>query len=159
MKSEIVSSHTSRSPTVALCGTGIHGSAPEPKSLQFEGLQYSVRHGPRGPSIGIQIGRHWIFKWIVEAAFTRALQTLSTSDSLKLHTAQALYDDQDWPSFGFGRRIAIGRCIRLFADRQMLPIRVVNPKATGTKKYMHIGPQGVPADLGIQLRQAGCQPN
>ena len=126
-------------------------SATDPKAGQLEGIQYSVRHGKRGPSVGIQIGRHWVFKWIVEEAFRRARETLSTSEPGALYTAKALYDDPAWSELSFGRRIAIGRCIRLFADRKMLPIRVINPNAKGTKKYMSTAPQGEAADLNLEL--------
>jgi hypothetical protein len=68
-----------------------------------------------------------------------------------MHTAQTLYDDPEWSRLRFGRRIAIGRCIRLFADRKMLPIRVMNPKAKGTKKYKHIEPQGEAVELNVEL--------
>jgi len=76
---------------------------------------------------------------------------VSTSQPGDLHTARTLYDDPDWSELRFGRRIAIGRCIRLFADREMLPIRVVNPKATGTKKYQHTASQGAAVDLNVEL--------
>ncbi|MBK8106505.1 MAG: hypothetical protein IPK42_13345 [Betaproteobacteria bacterium] len=140
-----------RAAPAAARAAGIPQPAAGPKAGQFEGLQYSVRHGLRGPSVGIQIGRHWIFKWIVEEAFKRARQTLSTSTPGAMHTAQTLYDDPEWSRLRFGRRIAIGRCIRLFADRKMLPIQVTNPKAKGTKKYMHIKPQGEAVDLNTEL--------
>ena len=102
----------------------------------FLGLKYAKRNTKRGPGTGLTFGRHWIFKWQICTAWERIRAGLATADWSRPQTAQSLYNDPDWPQMNFGLRIAIGRCLRFFVNHAMLPLRVINPYSTGTKRYM-----------------------
>lgn len=62
-------------------------------------------------------------------------QSLETADWSKKHTAKTLFDSPNWERMTFGSRIAIGRVLRFFVDNGWLPLRVANPKSSGTKRY------------------------
>ncbi len=104
----------------------------------FKAMRYSKRSVKNGPGTGLDLGRHWVFEEQFRAAWARLCAGLATADWSKPQTARSLYNDPDWESMKFGVRIAIGRCLRFFVKREMLPLKVINPQATGTKLYMPI---------------------
>ena len=104
----------------------------------FLALRYAKRSGKKGPSTGLTLGRHWVFQWIFRSAWGRFTTGLATADWTRPQTAKSLYNDPDWASMNFGVRIAIGRCLRFFVKHAMLPLQVINPYSTGTKRYMPI---------------------
>lgn len=115
-------------------------------TVDLSSIDFEVRNGPWGPSVGKMLGWQWVFKDIFETALTRFDATLPTLDWSKPQTSKALYNDPDWPEKKLVRRFAIGRCLRFFADRELLPLRCINPRATGTKKYVRVSPLIVSGD-------------
>lgn len=101
-------------------------------------IEFEVRDGPRGPSVGKQMGYHWVFKNIFQTAWYRFCAAIESADWTKPQTAKSLFDDPNWVNMGFGFRIALGRCLRYFVNHAMLPLRVLNPDSSGTKKYAHV---------------------
>lgn len=106
--------------------------------MNFEDIEFETRQGPWGPSVGIQLGVPWIFKDIVVETYRRARASDSKLDWSVQQTAESMYSDPDWRYIKVGRRLAIGRCVRFLADNDVLPLRVANPKAKGTKKYVRV---------------------
>lgn len=103
---------------------------------RFETIKYQTSNGPRGPGVGKTLGRPWVFKWIFQEMWQRACNNIATADWSVKQSTKSLYNDADtWCDMKHGVRQAYGRCLRYFADHQMLPLHVINPKATGTKYY------------------------
>jgi hypothetical protein len=103
--------------------------------MRIDDIKFERRNGPKGTITGLQLGRHWVFQNIVVTTYKRALASIPMLDWNVRQTAKALYGDPAWESWEKGHRHAIGRCIRFFAEHDVLPLRVINPKATGTKYY------------------------
>lgn len=102
----------------------------------FAAIKYEKRSGPNGPMVGKYLGRPWVFKWIFEKAWARMCAEIVTADWNKKQTTKSLYNDPDsWLDWKFGVRQAFGRCLRYFVDNKMLPLKVLNPLARGTKYY------------------------
>ena len=110
------------------------------REIDLSSIEFEVRDGPWGTSVGKMLGWQWVFKDIFENALIRFDATLPTLDWSKPQTSKSLYNDPDWPEKKLVRRFAIGRCLRFFADRELLPLRCINPRATGTKKYVRVNP-------------------
>jgi hypothetical protein len=102
---------------------------------RFEAMRFDTRNGPKGSSAGKRLGSQWIFKSVFLTSWQRICKGIKTADWSKPKSAKSLYNDVTWPNMGIGLRIAIGRCLRHFVDNEMLPLRVINPKSTGTKFY------------------------
>lgn len=102
----------------------------------FMALRFAKRSGKKGPSTGLDLGRHWVFEGQIRTAWERIRAGLATADWSRPQTAESLFNDPNWKSMKFGVRIAIGRCLRFFVNHGMLPLKVINPYSTGTKQYM-----------------------
>ena len=105
--------------------------------MQFSDINFTERGGRYGSSKGLRIGGYWVSKDLVELMWQRAPQVLPNLDWSKPHTVVTIFGDSNgWHSYNFGQRIALGRCLKYFADHDMLPIRVANPGKGGTRKYV-----------------------
>ncbi len=102
-------------------------------------LVFQTRTGPKGPVTGIQIGRHWVFQGQVEWTLRLARESIPARDFTRPLKVQEILDDPLWRTRKFGTRIAIGRCLKMFSRRELIPIRESNPGKKGPRKY-------VPAD-------------
>lgn len=102
----------------------------------FMTVSFAKRSGKKGPSTGLDLGRHWVLEWLFRSAWARFCSGLATADWSRPQTAESLFNDPNWNSMKFGVRIAIGRCLRFFVNHGMLPLKVINPYSTGTKRYM-----------------------
>ncbi len=116
---------------------GQQSSAPASESIRA--LVFQTRTGPKGPVFGIQIGRNWVFQGQVEWTWRLARESMPTLAFLKPLKVQAILNDPLWRTRKFGTRIAIGRCLKLFVRRNLIPLLESNPGKKGPRKY-------VPAD-------------
>ena len=81
-------------------------------------------------------GGYWVPKRYFELMWESALKQLPILDWSKDQTAETLFGGKErWLSHKVGGRIALGRCLKYFADNEMLPIKVANPKKKGKRKY------------------------
>lgn len=102
----------------------------------FAAIKYENRKGKSGTVIGMELGGHFVFRWIFQEAWKHISVGIVTADRCKFHTAKSLFNDADaWARFEKNESIAIGRCLRYFVDHGMMPLSVVNPNETGTKLY------------------------
>lgn len=101
----------------------------------FAATKYETRQGKRGSMVGLQLSSHFVSKEIFETAWQTFRAAIGGADWSKQQTAKSLFNDPSWDRLSFGRRIAIGRCLRYFVDQEFLPLRLLNPESTGTKKY------------------------
>jgi hypothetical protein len=104
----------------------------------FESLKYDKPNCKKGQVSGRYLSRHFVFEWQFRTSWEKICAGLTTVDWSKPQTAKSLYNYPGWNSMKFGMRIAIGRCLRFFVNQGMLPLRVINPNATGTKRYLPI---------------------
>lgn len=102
---------------------------------RFAVTKFETRQGKGGPMDGLQLGRNFVFKDIVETGWQTFRTAIEGADWTKPQTAKSLFNDPNWDRLSFGRRIAIGRCLRYFVDHEMLLLGLLNPESTGTKKY------------------------
>ena len=105
--------------------------------MQFSDIQF-IEHGGRyGSSLGLNAGGYWVAKLRFEQMWQRANATIQELNWSEPQTVVTIYGDkEDWLSYKVGARIALGRCLKHFADHDMLPIRVANPNKKGTRKYV-----------------------
>ncbi len=102
----------------------------------INGLVFETRTGPKGTVTGIQIGRHWVFQGLLEWTLREARESIPTLAFLKPLKVQEILDDPLWRTRKFGTRIAIGRCLKLFVRRNLIPLRESNPDKKGPRKYV-----------------------
>lgn len=104
---------------------------------RFDVIKYEKRSGKKGAMVGMQLGVHFVFKWIFEDAWKNISAGIATADRNKAHTAKSLFNNPEvWNGYeAKGIRIAIGRCLKYFVENEMLPLFCVNPHATGSKLY------------------------
>lgn len=105
----------------------------------FSAIQYQKRKGRKGTVIGMQLGAHFVFRWVFQDAWKHISASIMTANRCDFHTAKSLFNDAEaWAGLETKEAIAIGRCLRYFVDSKMLPLFCMNPHATGTKFYMVI---------------------
>lgn len=105
--------------------------------MKFSDIKF-IEHSSRyGASVGVNAGGYWVAKYLFEEMWPRAEAAMQTHDWSKPQTVVTIFGDKEaWDSHSFGARIALGRCLKYFADHEMLPIRVANPTKKGTRKYL-----------------------
>jgi hypothetical protein len=101
----------------------------------FDAIKFGPGNKP-GRDLGKHLGKPWVFKWIFQKAWKRFSTAIACADwSIKQCSKSLFGDDAEWVNINHGVRQAMGRCLRYFVDHGMLPLRVINPDATGTKYY------------------------
>lgn len=104
---------------------------------RFAAIAYDKLPGKKGTVVGLQLGPHFVFKWIFLEAWNHISANIATANRSKFYKTESLFNDADvWAGFEIPIRIAIGRCLKYFVDNNMLPLFCVNPHATGAKLYM-----------------------
>ena len=105
--------------------------------MKYSDIKFTEHGGRYGSSKGLRIGGYWVTKDLVDLMWLRAPQVLPNLDWSKPQTVVTIFGDlDDWRARKPGPRIALGRCLKYFADNNMLPIRVVNAGKGGTRKYV-----------------------
>lgn len=108
--------------------------------IDINKIEFEERDGPKGKSVGVTLGRHWIFRGIFARCGKRFASAVAAVDWSKPQTAKSLYGAENWSEFSIGYRIAVGRVLRFFVKLGWLPLKVINAKSTGTKKYVFVEP-------------------
>lgn len=96
----------------------------------FAAIKYEKRSGRNGTVIGLLLGRHFVFKWLVVEAWTHFSTSIVTANRYRFHSSEDLFNDaQRWAELEKPFHIGIGRCLALFANERnrMLPVSCVNP--------------------------------
>jgi hypothetical protein len=109
----------------------------------FSAIKYEKRAGKNGDlTEGVQLGKHFVHRWIFQAAWDHFCISIPTASRCKMYTCEALFNGAEkWSGYAGGIRIAIGRCLMYFCDHAMLPVECANPHATGTKLYWVFDPK------------------
>lgn len=96
---------------------------------RFDAIQYERRPGKKGAVIGLQLGPHFVFRWIFQEAWKHISAGVLTVNKGDFHSSEALFNDAEtWAGHDIGTRIAIGRCLVYFEKNKMLPVACVNPR-------------------------------
>lgn len=105
--------------------------------MTFEDIKFVRRGGSLAVDLGLYLpGPFWVYHHTVLEAWVQARTSLPTLNRLADFKTKMLWDERVWNSFPSGKQLALGRCIRYFADNDMLPYQLLNPgKKTGTKRY------------------------
>lgn len=104
--------------------------------MKFSDIKFETRSGHRTEMLGIYItGNNWVPKARFVEMWEQALKMIPLLDWMYPKPTKSFFELAAWKEFKRGRRIALGRCLRYFADHQMLPIRCINPDKKGTKRY------------------------
>ena len=102
----------------------------------FKAIKFEARAGKKGTVTGVQLGAHFVHRWIFQAAWDHFCDSIPTASRCKFYSCEALFNDaEEWSGYERGIHIAIGRCLMYFCDHAMLPVECVNRHATGTKLY------------------------
>ncbi len=110
--------------------------------MNFDNIKFEARTGRGTTSDGLYItGNNWVPKARFVEMWEQAQKKLPLLDWSYPKPAKAFFDPTAWKEIKRGRRIALGRCLRYFADHELLPIRCINPHKTSTKRYALIADQ------------------
>ncbi len=105
--------------------------------MQFSDIIFTKHGGRYGSSKGLHIRGRWVTKDLVDLMWLYAPQVIPTLDWSKPHSVVTIFGDrEEWLSYPVGARIALGRCLKYFADHDMLPIRLANEGKKGPRKYV-----------------------
>lgn len=96
-----------------------------------------IEHGGRyGNALGCYMpGGYWVSKERIVFAWEKSRANQQQIDWSGKVCAETLIGTDTWKSLSFGHRLALGRCIKCFCNRQMLPIEVANPDKKGKRLY------------------------
>ena len=105
---------------------------------RFEVIKFEKRLVKKSAMIGMQLGAHFVFRWIFEDAWKHISAGIATADRNKFHTVESLFNNPEvWDGYlTKGIHLAIGRCLKYFVENKMLPLFCVNPHASSNKLYM-----------------------
>lgn len=132
--------------------------------MKFENIPFTTRNGANGKMLGLRLnGRNWVPKDRCEQMWDRATEVLPLLDWSVPRTTSSFFETEQWKKLRAGQTQALGRCLRYFAEREMLPIYCINPEKSGTKRYAVIWPKLVLTQEALQpstnpLQNPGCNP-
>lgn len=105
--------------------------------MKFKDIKFHNRNESGEPDFGRYLHGYWVPKSDFERMWRAAIVELPKLDWSKLQCAETLYGTERWLAHKVGKRIALGRCLKFFADNNMLPIQVANRRKGGKRKYEH----------------------
>ncbi len=107
--------------------------------MKFSDIKFTEHGGRYGSALGLFApGGYFVCKRTAELMWQNANEELPKLNWSEEQTAETIFGGKNrWLSYKVGGRIALGRCLKYFADNDMLPIRVSNPKKKGKRKYRH----------------------
>ena len=107
--------------------------------MNFDNIKFETRTGRGTTSYGLYVNcNNWVPKARFVEMWEQAQNKLHLLDWSHPKTTRSFFDPAEWKVLKRGRRIALGRCLRYFADHHLLPIRCINPHKKGTKRYVLI---------------------
>ena len=103
--------------------------------MKFEDIDYyeCIRFGKT--AIGQHLHGYWVSKSDFKLMWQYASVAMHQVDWSVPQSAETLYGKARWLDLKVGKRIALGRCLKYFAENDVLPVRVANPKKKGKRKY------------------------
>lgn len=102
---------------------------------RFAAINYQTRPGRKGVVIGLQLGPHFVFRWIFQEAWKHISAGVLTVNKGDFHSSEDLFnDDETWAGHDTATRIAFGRCLVYFVAHKMLPLQCVTLRP-GNKLY------------------------
>ena len=106
----------------------------------FAAIKYVMRPGQKRVAVtGLQLGRHFVFRWIVQLAWRHISANVATADRGKSYTSKELLNwSPEAAAFGETVQGDTDICLSYFAREKMLPLRCINADAPGTKLYQVI---------------------
>lgn len=143
------------------------GHPPNSLDARFRRIPYQRRHYGTSSHQGLTLGgRYWVEKGYFELAWGLVWAHFSHVDWTRKQSAESLCNDPDWQDRRRGDRLKLGRCIKYFADQELLPIWVCNPGQSGKRKYLliacdnatHRTPITKPRQLTPSASVAGARP-
>jgi hypothetical protein len=103
---------------------------------RFAAIKYQTRKDKKSAAIGLQLGPHFVFKWLVQESWNHFAASIPTASTCKFYSAENLFNDAErWEALEKPFHIAIGRCLAYFVDKKMLPLSCGNPYASN-KLYL-----------------------
>ena len=107
--------------------------------MKYSDINFTEHSWHYGTSLGFPVRGYWVTKDLFDLMWRKANREIPKLDWSKQQTVVTIFGGKDeWQQLSFGQRIALGRCLKYFADQGMLPIRVANPGKKGTRKYAHL---------------------
>lgn len=109
--------------------------------MNFNDIQFETRSGRGTTSLGLYLnGNNWVPKARIIEMWRQAQLMLPQLNWSSPKTTKSFFKSDEWKDMKCGHRIALGRCLRYFAEHQLLPIRCINQHKKGTKKYAFVIP-------------------
>jgi hypothetical protein len=106
----------------------------------FAAIKFVKRPGKKGPVIGLQLGRQFVFSWLVKEAWENFAASIPMASTCKFYSSEDLFNDAErWAALAKTLHFAIGRCLAYFVNNKMLPLECVNPHESN-KLYRVIDP-------------------
>ena len=119
--------------------------------MKFKDIDFHDHSDFDRPGPGLYLpGGYWVPKADVELAWDQVRQGLPAVGSICEYTTKEMCDDEFWSSIKIGKKLAIGRCVVFFVTNKMLPLKLVNRKKGGSRRYVRTDPvqvQGVPFEV------------
>lgn len=104
--------------------------------MKFRDIKFDERGEAAKSSLGLLLpGGYWVSKKVFELAWSQVRTRFSALDWKVQQTAESTCGEAFWKTHDCGVRIKLGRCVKYFADHDILPLRVANPKKKGKRKY------------------------
>ena len=107
--------------------------------MEFSDISFTEHGGRYGSTLGfLAPGGYFVFMRTAKLMLQRANEELPKLDWSQQQTAETIFGGKvRWLAHNVGARIALGRSLKYFADHEMLPLEVANPRKRGKRKYRH----------------------
>jgi hypothetical protein len=103
---------------------------------KFEDLRYVERIDKYGKTLGLHMpGGFFVFAWTMSLAWACVNKNWPNIDWTRRQSAETLIGSDIWQAQVNGAKKALGRCIKCFAQHDMLPIRLVLARTRSGKPY------------------------
>ena len=109
--------------------------------LRYHNIPFDQRDSISGPRHGLYLpGNYWVPKRYFDLMWQAANANWETLNWSEKQSAESIFGGKDkWLAHKVGGRIALGRCLKYFADNLLLPIAVANPGKKGKRFYKRMG--------------------
>lgn len=103
----------------------------------FAKIPFVYRPDSSTAEVGLLMPRkYWLSKGLMELVRERFWESSERLLPRKKYQTEDFYADPDWPDLKRGYRQRIGRCIRVLADKGVLPIIMTNAGKSGPRVYV-----------------------
>ena len=106
--------------------------------MKFNEINFCESDKPNKPGLGLFLpGHYWVAKKYFELVWRYAALEIPKLDWSQEQCAETIFGKARWKEFDFWEQIRLGRCVKYFVTREMLPLRLANPRKKGKRKYFH----------------------